>query len=265
MITEKITIPSKQGEETGKKVLKWNATLENVTIVSEYVPIRFRSDTVEFNARAFVTKPDAVVEDLLKIIPGFEVDLAGNIKALGEDVKKVLVDGKEFFGRDNKVATKNLPANAIDKVEVFDKKSYEAEFTGIDDGIHDRTINLKLTEDAKVGYFGDSETGAGTNDTYKVIGKIYRFTDVNQMVALGMYNNINEFGFAAPDLGKFGSQVTGLNSSGAGGLNYSYYPTAFDRYYVSYLGSTSKKQLIQLTDAKYFSEKGSYNQSSKLI
>jgi len=264
MVTEKIAIPARQGEDFGKMVLKWNVSLENVSIVAEYVPVRFRSDTVEFNAKAFVVKPDAVVEDLLNKIPGLEVDLAGNIKALGEDVKKVLVDGKEFFGRDMKVATKNLPANAIDKVEVFDKKSYEAEFTGIDDGVHDRTINLKLTEDAKFGYFGDSEAGTGTTNSYKAIGKIYRFTDVQQVVTLGMYNNINEFGFAAPDLGKFGSKVKGLNSTGAGGLNYSYYPSTFDKYYISYLGSISKKQLNQLTDAKYFSEHGSYNQSSEI-
>lgn len=263
-LMEKIAIPSNRGEDLGNRVLKSNRTLGTIIVVAEYVPLRFRSDTVEFNARAFVTKPDAVVEDMLKKIPGLEVDLAGNIRALGEDVKKVLVDGKEFFGRDNKVATKNLPANAIDKVEVFDKKSYEAEFTGIDDGVHDRTINLKLTEDAKVGYFGDAEGGAGTNDHYKAEGKMYRFTDAKQIAALGMYNNINEFGFAAPDLGKFGSQVNGLNSSGAGGLNYSYNPTTFDKYYISYLGSRSNKQLNQLTDAKYFSDEGSYTQSLKL-
>jgi len=264
MITEKISIPAAKGEDFGKRVLKWNSMIGEVNVTAEYVPVRFRSDTVEFNARAFVTKPDAVVEDLLKKIPGLEVDLAGNIKALGEEVRKVLVDGKEFFGRDKMVATKNIPADAIEKVEVFDKTSYEAEFTGIDDGVLDRTINLILTEDAKVGYFGDVEAGTGTANHYKASGKIYRFTDVQQVAALGMYNNINEFGFAAPDMGKFGSQVKGLNSTGAGGLNYSYYPETFDKYYISYLGSTSKKQLTQLTDARYFSDQGYYNQSSEM-
>jgi hypothetical protein len=102
-ITEKVTIPSERGEDMGRKVLKWTGKIGDVVIVSEYVPIRFRSDTVEFNAKAFNTKPDAAVEDLLQKIPGIEVDLAGNIKALGEEVVKVLVDGKEFFGRDKKV------------------------------------------------------------------------------------------------------------------------------------------------------------------
>lgn len=100
-------------------------------------------------------------EDLLKKIPGIEVDVSGNIKALGEEVTKVLVDGKEFFGSDKKVAVKNLPADAIDKVEVYDKKSYEAEFTRIDDGVRDRTINLELLEEAKAGNLGNLEVGAG--------------------------------------------------------------------------------------------------------
>jgi len=163
MLTENITIPAEKGEDFGKTVLR-QKSIDEVKIIGEYVPIRFRSDTVEFNAKAFNTKADAVVEDLLKKIPGIEVDMSGNIKALGEEVQKVLVDGKEFFGRDKKVATKNLPAKAIDKVEVYDKKSYEAEFTGIEDGVRDRTINLELLEEAKAGNLGNFEAGAGTNE-----------------------------------------------------------------------------------------------------
>jgi len=260
MITDNITIPTEQGEDFGKRVLKW-ATIDEVLVVGEYVPIRFRSDTVEFNAKAFNTKADAVVEDLLKKIPGIEVDLAGNIKALGEEVTKVLVDGKEFFGRDKKVATKNLPADAIDKVQVFDKKSYEAEFMGIDDGVRDRTINLQLREDKKLGSFGNLLAGSGTGDHYQASGKLYKFSGNMQMAALGMYNNINEFGFSAQGMGKFGSQIKGLNTTGAGGLNLSYYPTVVKKYYISYLGSIRKSILEQQTDADYFSDKGSYFQS----
>ena len=261
-VTEKIAIPSERGEDLGKKVLYWKSKIDEVTVVAEYVPIKFRSDTVEFNVKAYNTKPDAVVEDLLKKIPGLEVDLAGNIKALGEEVVKVLVDGKEFFGRDKKVATKNLPADAVDKVEVFDKKSYEAEFTQIDDGVRDRTINLILKEDAKKGSFGDFNVGAGTDNRINANTKLYRFKGGSQIVALGMYNNVNEFGFASQDLGKFGSQVKGLNTTGAGGLNLSYSPAEFNKYYVSYLGSQTINTLEQNSEARYFSEKASYNQSS---
>ncbi len=118
--------------------------LETVTISAEYVPIKVTKDTLEFNADAFKTQPNAVVEDLLKKLPGVEVDNDGGIKVKGEDVKAVTVDGKEFFGKDPKMATRNLPADAIKKVQIFDKKSRNAEFTGIDDGQEEKTINLEL-------------------------------------------------------------------------------------------------------------------------
>ncbi|MEA1886082.1 MAG: outer membrane beta-barrel protein [Bacteroidota bacterium] len=257
---ESITIPSEKGTDFGQIILK-EESIGEVSVVAEYVPIRFRSDTVVFNADAFKTKPDAVVEDLLKKIPGIEVDVSGNIKALGEDVSKVLVDGKEFFGRDTKVATKNVPARSVENVEVLDKKSYEAEFMGIDDGVRDRTINLELREDAKAGYFGNFKAGAGTNERVQAEGRLYRFTSNIQMAGLGMYNNVNEFGFAAQGMGKFGDKVNGENRTGAGGLNFSYNPTEFNRYYISYLGSATRNILEQSSEGEYFSDAGSYQQS----
>ena len=99
------------------------AELDELVVSAEHIPIVIKKDTLEYNAAAFATRPNAVVEDLLRRLPGVEVDADGNIKAQGEDVQQVLVDGKEFFGNDPKMATKNLPANAIDKVQVYDKKS----------------------------------------------------------------------------------------------------------------------------------------------
>jgi len=265
-----ITMPDDSGIDMGKTSLLW-VSVGEVKVVAEYVPIRFRSDTVEFNANAFVTKPDAVVEDLLKKIPGIEVDVSGNIKALGEDVAKILVDGKEFFGSDKKVTTKNLPAKSVEKVEVFDKKSYEAEFMGVDDGERDRTINLELKEEAKAGVFGNFEVAGGpslgdseTDARYKVDGKLYRFTGKTQTAVLGMTNNVNHFGFAAQGMGKFGTQVKGDNKSTAGGLNLSYYPEEFKRYYISYLGSGTDRMLKQDTEAEYYSKNGSYMQNINL-
>lgn len=257
---ENITIPSDKGTDFGQTVLE-PENIGEVSVVAEYVPIRFRSDTVVFNADAFKTKPDAVVEDLLRKIPGIEIDVSGNIKALGEDVSKVLVDGKEFFGRDTKVATKNLPAVSVENVEVFDKKSYESEFMGIDDGVRDRTINLELREDAKAGYFGNFKAGGGTKKRVQAEGRLYRFTSNIQMAGLGMYNNVNEFGFAAQGMGKFGNKVNGENRTGAGGLNFSYNPTEFNRYYISYLGSATRSILEQTSEGEYFSDAVSYQQS----
>ena len=116
--------------------------LAEVAIKAEKAPVSIKGDTIEFNAGSFKVKPNGVVEDLLKKLPGVEVDKDGNVKAQGETVRRVTVDGKEFFGRDPKMATKNLPADAIDKVQVYDKRSDQADFTGIDDGQRQKNINL---------------------------------------------------------------------------------------------------------------------------
>lgn len=116
--------------------------LQEITVKAEHIPIGLIGDTISYNTAAFKTKPGASVEDLLKNLPGVEVERDGSIKAMGEDVENVLVDGKEFFGNDPKIATRNLEAEAVEKVQVFDKKSEIAEFTGIDDGDDEKTINL---------------------------------------------------------------------------------------------------------------------------
>ena len=123
--------------------------LNEVEVIAEHVPLQFKNDTLEYNANAFKTQPGSVVEDLLKKLPGVEVERDGTIKAQGETVQNVLVDGKEFFGDDPKIATKNLPADAVDKVQVFDKKSERAEFTGIEDGRDSKAINLELKDGKK--------------------------------------------------------------------------------------------------------------------
>ena len=150
--------------DLGELVLVSRAsTLAAVTVGNEAPPVTMRHDTIEYNAGSFKTRPDAVVEDLLKKLPGIEVDKNGGIKANGETVQKVTVDGKEFFGNDPKVATKNLPADAIDKVQVFDKKSDQAQFTGFDDGNSQKTINLTTKEDRRHGWFGKVMAGGGAD------------------------------------------------------------------------------------------------------
>ncbi|MCK4993151.1 MAG: hypothetical protein KAS29_21785, partial [Bacteroidales bacterium] len=258
-----ISIPAPGGEDLGTQVLAPNS-LEEVTIIEEYIPITFKSDTVEFNPNAFNTKSNAVVEDLLKKIPGIEVDEAGNMKALGEDVVNVRVDGKEFFGKDPKVATKNLPADAIQKVQVYDKKSDESEFTGVDDGVRERTINLMLNEDHKKGYFGNVEAGFGSGAHYSADGKIYRFSEKLQSALLGMTNNINEFGYTGSHGKQWGARVEGENQSMAGGLNLSYNAEGTNRYFLSYLASTNKKELEEKRTTENYLPDGTYYQQSKV-
>ncbi len=171
-------------------------TLETVTIEGEQVPIRMRNDTLEYNADAFGTRPTDAVEDLLRKLPGVEVERDGTIRARGERVQKVLVDGKEFFGDNPQMATKNLPADVVDKVQVFDKQSEMAEFTGIEDGQEQKAINLELKEDKKQGVFGSVEGGYGTQDRYNGRLNVNRFSNKLQLSVIGLANNINEQGFS---------------------------------------------------------------------
>jgi hypothetical protein len=112
------------------------------------------NDTLEFNTENFKTQPNAVVEDLLKKLPGVVVDADGTVRVNGQKINRVLVNGKEFFTGDPKLATKNLDADAVDKVQVFDKKSDRAAFTGVDDGQSEKAINLKLKKDRNKSLFG---------------------------------------------------------------------------------------------------------------
>ena len=118
--------------------------LEEVVLANEAPPVTMVGDTVQYNAGSFKVQPNASVEQLLKKLPGVKVEKDGTIKAQGEKVNRVLVDGKEFFGNDPKIATKNLPADAVDKVQVYDKQSDQAQLTGFEDGNYEKTINLKL-------------------------------------------------------------------------------------------------------------------------
>lgn len=290
MYYRQIKVPVNAGNDLGLIVVKTTPiNLKEVQITGEHVPLWLKGDTLEYNVSAFKTKPDAVAEDLLRKLPGVEVDRAGNIKAMGEDVRKVMVDGKEFFGNDPKVATKNVPVDAIKRVQVYDKKSDESEFTGINDGSRDKTVNLVLKDDKKNGTFGDISGGAGTGDHYKAGAKAFRFSAKNQMAGLGMLNNINQFGFSFDDylnfgggLGgismghggsakielnsdnsfpvNFGQPVTGLLTSGAAGFNYSHQSNKNNRFNISYIGNGSNKSLLETEKTKNFLPAGTYNQ-----
>ncbi len=188
--------------------------LNDVVIEGEKIPVQMNGDTVQYNADAFKTQPNATVEDLLKKLPGVNVDKDGTVKAQGETVTKVTVDGKEFFSDDPKVATKNLPADAVDKVQVFDAKSETADFTGVDDGEHEKTINLKLKEGKKHGVFGNATAGYGTEDRY--FGKLSfnRFSAVNKLSVLAVANNTNEPGFSWQDITSFAGGMSGMGDGG---------------------------------------------------
>jgi len=193
-------VTDKSALELGEIILEQDSNLmESITVEGERVPVKVSKDTVVYDADAFKVQPNDVVEDLLKKMPGIEVESDGTITAQGEEVQKILVDGKEFFGDDPKIATKNLPAEAVDKVQVFDKQSDKSEFTGVDDGQRTKTMNLELREGFKSGFFGNVSAGYGTDNRYE--GKISanRYAGQSQLSVIGNFNNINQQGFSYGD------------------------------------------------------------------
>lgn len=180
--------------------------LKEVTVHDNTPPVQMQGDTIVYNANKFRTKENAVVEDLLRKLPGVKVGRDGSIKAQGETVQRVLVDGKEFFGSDPAVATRNLPADMIDKVQVLDKKSEMAEFTGVADGQEEKTINLVTKKNRKRGYFGNTHAGAGTDDRYEGGLNVNSFRNDLQLSLLAKGNNVNKSGFSASELIRYAAQ-----------------------------------------------------------
>ena len=187
----------------------------NVTVNARRAPVTINGDTVEFNTENFKTQPNAVVEDLLKKLPGVTVDNDGTVRVNGQRVNRVLVNGKEFFTGDPKMATKNLDADAIDKVQVFDKKSDRAEFTGVDDGQSEKAINLKLKKDRNNALFGKVAAGAGTDRRYDGQTNINKFNGEQQLSLIGMANNVNRQGFSLSDVLNFTGELSrGMRNGG---------------------------------------------------
>jgi len=179
-------------------------------IIKTGSPIRIKGDTTVYTADSFKVRPGANVEELLRRLPGIQVDKDGKITAMGERVTKVLVDGEEFFGSDPGIATKNLRADAVKEVEVFDKKSDQAEFTGIDDGIKDKTINLKMKQ--KKGYFGKVEAGGGLKDKYNTAAMINAFRDKRKMAAYGIMSNTGQTNLDWQDAQNYGGGADNMTS-----------------------------------------------------
>ena len=193
--------------------------LEEVVLEAEAPPVTLVGDTIQYNAGSFKTPPNASVEQLLKKLPGVKVDKDGTIKAQGEKVTKVLVDGKEFFGNDPKIATKNLPADAVDKVQVYDKQSDQAQLTGFEDGNYEKTINLKLKKDKKKGVFGKVNAGAGNKERYEGKFNVNSFKGARQFSAIGMGNNSNAEGFSFMDILNFTGELSRMQRAGGGNMN----------------------------------------------
>lgn len=226
--------------------------LKEVKIVETAPPVQQKEDTTQYNANSYKVNPDASAEDLVRKMPGIDLS-GGKVQAQGEDVKKVLVDGKPFFGEDATSSLRNLPAEIVEKIQVYDERSEQSQFTGFDDGNTSKTINIITKSDKKEGVFGRVYSGAGTDGTdnadnfkYTVGGNVNYFKNDRRISLLGQSNNINIQNFSSQDLlgisgssggrgfGRGGAgmrsgsnnnfnvgQQNGINQTTAAGINYS--------------------------------------------
>ncbi len=190
--------------------------LSTVTVVSKAAAVIVKGDTSQFSASQYKVNPDATTEDLIKKMPGINVAKDGTVTAQGETVRKVTIDGKDFFGDDASAALKNLPSEAVDKIQVFDRLSDNARLTGFDDGNSTKAINVVTKAGLKNGRFGRIYAGAGTDERYSAGGNASFFKNNRRLSLVGNFNNINQQNFASQDLLGLTSSSSG-NRGGGGG------------------------------------------------
>lgn len=201
--------------------------LYEVVVKAAKAPLMMRGDTLEYDASKFKVPPGATLEELLRKLPGIQIDKDGNIVAQGEQVQKVTVDGRRFFGGNTKMATQNLNAESINKLQLYDDKSEQSKLTGVDDGVKEKTLNVELKEEAKKGGFGKLSAAGGTDERWSANASYNKFDKVNQFSIIGYGNNVNQSGLSWDDLQEFkGSSAfqfgdTGdFGFNGSGGMNY---------------------------------------------
>ncbi|RZL50596.1 MAG: TonB-dependent receptor, partial [Pedobacter sp.] len=204
--------------------------LNTVVVQGEIPPVVVKKDTLEFDAKTIKVKENAVVEDQLKKIPGVEVSKDGTITTQGETIKRVKVDGKDFMGSDPLLATRNLPADMVDKIQIIDDMSDQAKFSGVDDGNREKIINITTKNGVKnKGFVGNNTVGYGTDDRYDVNLSVTRFNENQQISLIGQFNNVNKQNFGGGVGGggrgmQFsnggGGQQSGITTTNAAGINF---------------------------------------------
>jgi len=257
---------TKQNLDYGKINLTQKAKLlADVIIKGNRAAIKIKGDTTEFDAAAYNIQPNSKVEDLIKQFPGMQVDKDGKITSNGQAIEKVLVDGEEFFGDDPTLVTKNIRADMVDKVQMYDKKSDQAAFTGIDDGKKSKTLNIKLKEDKKNGYFGKVDGGAGTDDFYQGQAMFNMFKAKKKFSGYGILGNTGKVGLGWEDRNKY-SGSTNMEFSDDGGIYFYSSNDDFDSFGGQYNG-----QGIPLArtgglhfDSKWNGDKESLNTNYKI-
>ncbi|MBK7307872.1 MAG: outer membrane beta-barrel protein [Chitinophagaceae bacterium] len=239
-------------------IAKVATELGDVTVVAKAAPARQKGDTTEYSAGQFKVNPDATAEDMIKKLPGVTVGRDGTVTAMGEQVRKVTVDGKEFFGDDATAALKNLPASVIDKIQVFDRLSDQAQLTGFDDGNSVKTVNIVTKSGIKNGQFGRIYAGGGTDSRYAAGGNVSFFKGDRRLSLVANFNNINQQNFASQDLlGATSSSGGGGRGGGRGGMG-----GGSDNFNVGQSSGISKTNALGINFSNVYAKKltltGSY-------
>lgn len=258
-------VPLTVGQETvdlGSIAVKENSiVLREAEVTAVRAEVKVKEDTVEYNADSYKTQPNAVVEDLLKRLPGVEVGTDGKITAQGKEVTKILVDGKEFFSDDAKVASRNIPVDMVDKLQVIDRKSDLARLTGVDDGEDETVINLTVKKGMKQGWFGNATIGYGTDSRYAGNLMVNRFVNDNQFTIVADANNINEMSFSMPGSGRFNrfGGTDGVNDAQNVGFNFNVGNEETFRVGGDLMYSHSRQRTRQTSNKQYlFADSTSY-------
>jgi len=258
-------------EDLGQIRIKPSLTsLDQVEIKDFAIRAEQKGDTTQYNASAFKVTQDATTEDLIKKMPGITIE-NGTVKAHGEDVKKVLVDGKQFFGEDPSVTLKNLPAEVVDKIQVFDKLSDQAAWTGFDDGSGQKTMNIVTRNSKNQGQFGKFSAGYGTDERYLTGANVNFFKGQRRITLLAMSNNVNQQNFSSEDVvggsGGGGRQqgMQGGRQGGGGGQGFQMGPQSgvFSTHAIGFNFTNSWGSKLNV-NASYFLNKGK-NTTNKLV
>ncbi len=275
--------------DLGASTLQYKSQYTSTIKVVANSPLKIKDDTIQFNANSFKTNLDATAEDLVKKMPGITVE-NGTVKAQGEDVKKVTVDGKTYFGEDANAALKNLSADMIDKVEVFDQMSDQAAFTGFDDGNSSKTMNLVTKNQLRNGVMGKVYGSYGTTNEYESGLTYHNFKNDRKLSFLALSNNINVQNFSSEDLttttgsapsqGRGGgrnngaannlmtAQQAGINSVNSFGLNYSDIWGKKMKVSASYFFNQGNNENVQSLSRQFFANSDSavfYNEEGTYL
>lgn len=246
--------------------------LSGITIEAERPPISIRKDTLEFNVNSFHNNPEATLEDVLKQIPGVEVDENGKIKVNGQPVQEITINGQKFFNNDSKIALKNLTKDIIEKIQVSNVKSDKDKILKRKGKSDQKTLNIQLKKDKNKGFFGRISGGYGTNKRYDASTFANYFNDKQQVSLIAGTNNINASGFSNDEISKMGNAfmmlMSGITTSEKYGVNYSNLPDKKVEINANHLFSkniSEQKNKTEtetfLPDRKFFTERNSQSNS----